>query len=125
MPKDPDDLQGLRILVVEDSVLVADTICDLLAEHRCQVVGPAGNLERGWKLAREEALDGAVLDVNLGGVLSFPIAGTLSERGIPFLFLTGYDDISVMPPEFRAVQRVTKPFDFTDIIVKVGAFRRR
>ena len=59
-------------------------------------------------------LDGAVLDVNLGGELSFPIAVTLAERGIPFLFLTGYDDLSVMPEEFRTVQRILQPFDFDE-----------
>src|SRR5690348_9428474 len=97
MVKDPTELRGLRILVVEDNFLVADTICEILADRGCEVVGPAPSLERGWKLAREEALDGAVLDVNLSGEVSFPLAKALAERGIPFLFLTGYDDSAAVP----------------------------
>jgi len=86
----------------------------------CEVIGPAPNLERGWRLSQQESLDGAVLDVNLGGELSFPIAVTLAERGIPFLFLTGYDDISVMPEEFRTVHRILKPFDFNDLVAIIA-----
>lgn len=123
MSSEPGELLGLRILVVEDSFLVADSICEVLSEHGCRVVGPAASLQRGSQLAREEALDGAVLDVNLAGELSFPIARALAERSIPFLFLTGYDDISVMPPEHRAVDRLTKPFDFGELVAKVGGFR--
>jgi DNA-binding response OmpR family regulator len=116
MPKGPGELRGLRVLVVEDSFLVADAICDVLSESGCEVVGPAPNLERGWRLSQQETLDGAVLDVNLGGEHSFPIAVTLAERGIPFLFLTGYDDVSVMPAEFRTVHRILKPFDFNELV---------
>src|SRR5215469_12275293 len=103
MTKDPSELRGLRILIVEDNFLVADTICEVLADRGCEVVGPVPSLERGWKLAQEEALDGAVLDVNLAGEASFPLADALAKRGIPFLFLTGYDDKSAVPEAFRAV----------------------
>jgi DNA-binding response OmpR family regulator len=120
MPKGPGELQGMRVLVVEDNFLVADTICDVLSEQGCEVVGPAPSLERGSRLSQQEGLDGAVLDVNLGVELSFPIASTLAERGIPFLFLTGYDDLSVMPEQFRAVQRVLKPFDFNDLVATIA-----
>ena len=116
MPKGSGELRGLRVLVVEDSFLVADTICDVLSERGCEVVGPAPNLERGWRLSQQEGLDGAVLDLNLGGEFSFPIAVTLAERGIPFVFLTGYDDIAVLPEEFRGVRRILKPFDFDDLV---------
>src|SRR5262249_38677888 len=120
MSQGPGELEGLRVLVVEDSFLVADAICDVLSERGCEVIGPAPNLERGWRLSQQESLDGAVLDVNLGGELSFPIAVTLAERGIPFLFLTGYDDISVMPEEFRTVHRILKPFDFNDLVAIIA-----
>ena len=120
MRKGPGELQGLRVLVVEDSFLVADTICDVLSERGCEVVGPASNLERGWRLSQQEGLDGALLDVNLGGELSFPIAASLAQRGIPFVFLTGYDDISVMPEQFRAIQRMLKPFDFDELVSTIA-----
>jgi len=119
MTEDPADLQGLRILVVEDNFLVADTICEVLADRGCEVVGPVPTLERGWKLAQEELLDGAVLDVNLSGELSFPLADALAKRGIPFLFLTGYDDRSAVPEEFRGAHRMSKPFDFEELVTVV------
>jgi len=120
MPQGPGKLQGLRVLIVEDSFLIADTICEVLSECGCEIVGPAPSLERGWQLSQQEGLDGALLDVNLGGEFSFPIAITLTERGIPFLFLTGYDDLSVMPEEFRTVQRILKPFDFDELVAIVA-----
>ena len=119
MTQDPNELQGLRILVVEDKFLVADTICEVLADRGCDVVGPVPSLEQGWKLALEEALDGAVLDVNLSGELSFPLADALAKRSIPFLFLTGYDDRSAVPEEFRAAHRMSKPFDFEALVAAV------
>jgi FixJ family two-component response regulator len=61
-----------------------------------------------------------VLDLNLGGELSFPIAVTLAERGIPFVFLTGYDDIAVLPEQFRKVERILKPFDFANLVTVVA-----
>src|SRR5262249_15257902 len=108
--------EGLRILVVEDNFLVAELICDVLSERGCDVVGPASSLDRGWKALDAAEVDGALLDINLDGTLSFPIADRLSERGIPFLFLTGYEDVSVLPPKYRTVQRITKPFDAGELL---------
>ncbi len=105
-----DTLAGLRILVVEDTWLVADMIVEELTGRGCEVVGPASRVEAGVALARHERLDGALLDVNLGGSYCFPIAATLIERAIPFVFLTGYGE-SVIPPEYRGAPRLPKPFD--------------
>ncbi len=104
-------LTGLRVLVVEDMYLVADVIDMVLQEHGCRVVGPVPRLQRALELARAESLDGAILDVNLAGELSFPVAAALAERGIPFFFLTGYDDAALFPPEYRSHARLMKPFD--------------
>ncbi|MGE0222388.1 MAG: response regulator [Acetobacteraceae bacterium] len=109
------DLSGLRILVVEDTLLVADTIVDGLELEGCSVVGPAPRVEPGLALARAEPLDGALLDVNLGGEACFPIAEALSQRGIPFMFLTGYGE-TVLPPAYRRVPRLTKPFSLDDLM---------
>lgn len=111
MVMEEPNLQSLRILVVEDEFLIADLLCDALGSHGCDVVGPAPNVEKGLQLAQETPLDGAFLDINLGGEHCFPIAATLLDRGIPFLFLTGYDDGGIIPPAFRNVQRLKKPFD--------------
>lgn len=103
-------LDGLRILVVEDNFLVAEVVRDMLEASGCVVVGPVGRLEDGIRLASQEVLDGAVLDVNLNGDRCYPIAGALRERGVPFLFLTGYDDNpGLVPDELRPVRHLSKP----------------
>jgi CheY-like chemotaxis protein len=84
-----------RILVVEDEVLVAMELEDLLLTMGHDVVGPATRLSQAIKLALEEDIDFAVLDVNLAGTASFPLADILRERGIPFVFATGYSSEGV------------------------------
>src|ERR1041384_7652891 len=80
----------LRILVVEDEVLLAMNIEDMLLESGYEVAGIASRLTPALALAREGLFDAAMLDVNLAGEPSFPVADLLAERGIPFLFATGY-----------------------------------
>jgi CheY-like chemotaxis protein len=103
------DLHGLRILVVEDMLLVADVIVEELLDHGCSVVGPAARLERGLALATCEELDGALLDVNLAGERCFPIADELARRSIPYAFLTGYGEGGI-PREYQHASRLVKPF---------------
>jgi len=98
-------------LVVEDNLLIAEALCDLLETCGCSVCGPASDLARSRALIEWEQLDGALLDINLGGSLSFPLAALLEERGIPFVFVTGYDDGVLFPVEFKEVRRISKPYD--------------
>jgi CheY-like chemotaxis protein len=107
----PAEHHALRILVVEDNLLIAETICDMVADCGCAVIGPAPNLSQGLALLDQNSPDGALLDINLGGDLSFPLAKILAERGVPFVFMTGYDEGILFPPEFRGVRRISKPFD--------------
>jgi DNA-binding response OmpR family regulator len=110
MPRsDGEVLQGRRILVVEDSALIADLIVDALNDSGCSAVGPAPRLAQGLMLAAVERLDGALLDINLAGEACFPIAAALGARGVPFAFLTGYGDRGI-PAEYRGAPRLTKPF---------------
>jgi DNA-binding response OmpR family regulator len=109
------DLHGLRILVVEDSLLIADMIVDVLCDCGCTAVGPAPRLAPGLMLAAAERLDGALLDVNLAGEPCFPIAAALGARGVPFAFLTGYGD-GGLPAEYRAAPRLTKPFTIETLL---------
>jgi CheY-like chemotaxis protein len=99
-----------RVLVVEDNYLAAESICDLVRDHGFEVAAIVGTLEKALTAARHTALDGAVLDINLHGVNSFPICALLRERGIPFLFVTGYPD-TVLPPELGASDLLTKPVE--------------
>lgn len=84
-------LDGRHILIVEDEALVAMTAEMAVEDAHGVVVGPAATLEDGLALARANDIDAAVLDVNLHGEKSFPIADLLVERGVPFVFTTGYD----------------------------------
>ena len=77
-------LEGKRILVLEDEPLVAMLLEEMLIDLGCEVVGPASSLGEGERLAREAALDAAVLDVNLNGEMSDTVAAILRRRGIPF-----------------------------------------
>jgi CheY-like chemotaxis protein len=115
-------LRGLRILVVEDTMLIADVIVDELETCGCKVIGPAGRLAHAIELAQEAELDGALLDVNLAGEECFPAAEVLAERNIPFIFLTGYDNPSLFPPKFRDHPRVMKPFDEHELLKLIARF---
>ena len=107
----PRLLEGLRILVVEDNLLLAEVTKLLLEDSGCQVVGPAGWLQRGLELAEHEPLDGALLDINLNGRLCFPICDVLVRRAIPFCFVTGYSHLDLIPGQYREAPVIAKPFD--------------
>ena len=117
----PRLLEGLKVLVVEDNLLLAEVTKILLEETGCQVVGPAGWLQRGLELARAETLDGAVLDINLHGEMSFAIAEALSARGVPFVFVTGYEDRSIVPMAYRSAPRLDKPVADERLIEVIAA----
>jgi DNA-binding response OmpR family regulator len=105
-----------RILVVEDSFLMAEALCDLLVEHGCEIVGPAARLSPALELAAGQTIDGAFLDVDLAGEHCFPLADLLRGKGVPFVFLTGYGEHSVVPAGFGGVPMASKPFDPQEIV---------
>jgi CheY-like chemotaxis protein len=101
---------GRRVLVCDDNLLMADVICEFLRECGLEPIGPAGELEDALHMARVRALDGAILDINLKGRPCFPVCAILSARGIPFVFLTGYQPL-LLPAEYRSAPIISKPFD--------------
>ena len=104
----------LRILIVEDEMLVAMNIEAMLLDLGHEVAGLASRLEPALSLAREAAFDVAMLDVNLAGEASFPVADALRERGIPFLFATGYG-INGIAEDYRTAPVLQKPFRARDL----------
>jgi two-component system, chemotaxis family, sensor kinase Cph1 len=102
-------LVGRRVLLVEDMLLVALELDNLLRSAGVETVGPAARLEQALALAERERLDGAVLDINLEGKMVIPVAEVLRRRGVPFVFLTGYGDVATLPDEFRSERRLIKP----------------
>jgi uncharacterized protein YbcI len=103
-------LTGLRVLVVEDVGMVAMSLKAMLEEIGCVVVGMAARLREAEDLARHEALDGVLLDLNLGGQYAYPVGDILRDREIPFIIMSGYDAGQILP-EFADVPRMQKPFE--------------
>src|SRR4051812_9976749 len=103
-------MKGLRILVVEDEFLVALDLEAMLLEIGCVPVGPAPRLDEALGIARDGAIDGAILDMNLDGKPVYPVAEALIARAIPFVFATGYGE-EHLDPAFRGYPRVSNPFD--------------
>lgn len=116
-------LQGVRILVVEDEFLVATLIQDILETAGCAVSGPIPRLAQAVNAARNEPCDAAVLDVNLGGDRVFPVAEVLSQRHIPFVFVTGYGADS-LPGEHRDRPTLRKPFRNQELLDTVSKLVR-
>ncbi len=103
------EFAGRRVLVVEDESLVAMLLETILEDMGCETVGPASTIEEGLRLAADERIDAALLDVNVSGRQVFPIAGALKDRGVPFVFSTGYGE-GGLPDEWRGHATLQKPF---------------
>ncbi|HVM99308.1 MAG TPA: response regulator [Caulobacteraceae bacterium] len=116
-------LAGLRLLIAEDDGLLGMHLEDQLRDAGCEVVGFATSLKQAVDLARSSATDGAVLDINLGGEMVYEAAEALRDRGIPFVFLTGYEGMTI-PPSFRGRPVVQKPFRFDDLARLMSAWRK-
>jgi DNA-binding LytR/AlgR family response regulator len=83
---------------------------DMLAGLGCEVVGPAARVNQGLELVAAGRIDAAVLDVNLNGQKSYPIADALIAIGVPFVFSTGYNKDS-MPEDYRDFPMLQKPYN--------------
>ena len=109
-------LQGLRILVVEDEMMVAMLVEDLLEAFGCTIVGPAASIAGALALIATEAIDGAMLDLNLAGQAVYPVADELARFGIPFIFVTGYGNQEVIG-DHNSRPRLAKPFRRVDLLL--------
>jgi CheY-like chemotaxis protein len=99
---------GQRVLVVEDQILVYMYLAAILTEIGCRVVGPATTVASALEIVRSHILEGAVLDINMRGEYSFPVARELRARRIPFFFTTGHSD-AILPDDLQGVPCLTKP----------------
>jgi DNA-binding response OmpR family regulator len=115
-------LTGLRILLVEDEMMLSMLVEDWLLDAGCEVVGPAATLRRARLLADTEAIDVAVLDVNLGGQPVYAVAEILAGRGIPFVFTTGYSTAD-MGGRFPGCPALQKPFHVGELMAAVRMAR--
>lgn len=106
---------GLRVLVVEDNYLMAESTAMTLTDFGCEVVGPAGQLEKAMELAEREPLDGALLDINLRGKLAFPVGLILRRRNVPFALVTGYGEQFKVIEELADTPRLEKPYTLNEL----------
>jgi CheY-like chemotaxis protein len=104
-------LAGLKVLVVEDEALVSMLLEDMLSDLGCEIVGPIMRLAEALAAAEDRAqdMDIAILDVNLAGERSFPVAEALERRGCLFVLATGYDDAGI-DERWRNRPMLRKPF---------------
>ena len=112
-------LAGLRVLVVEDEMMVSMLIEDMLGDLGCTVIGPASRLDEAIALANSAEIDCAVLDVNLGGQPIFPLADILRAKGAPFAFATGYGDAGLRDVD-KGSPVLQKPFREGDLAQVLG-----
>ncbi len=113
-------LGGRRILVVEDSPVVAPLTVDILDDLGCAVVGPAPNMAAARVLVETGDFDAALMDVHIRGERIFSLCEMLDARGIPFLFTSGYADWS-MPEKWRDRPRLAKPYTIEQVEEALGA----
>src|SRR5665213_2757687 len=107
-------LAGRRILVVEDEMLVLMMAEDMLADLGCEAVTSAATVNQALALIETEVFDAALLDMNLGGDKSFPVADALAARRVPFIFATGYTGQD-MREGYRDRPVLKKPFRYEDL----------
>ena len=113
-------LNGLRVLVVEDEAAISMLIEELLEDMGCQVVAVAARLDDAMEKARTKTIDIAMLDVNLAGKRSYPVAAILRARGIPFIFATGYG-VDGLSEELQDAPVLAKPFKQAQLAAILGA----
>ncbi len=113
-----NDLNGLRVLVVEDEAAISLLLEDMLLDFGCEVIGPAARLAAALDAVSREKVDLAILDVNVAGEPIYPVAAVLVERSIPFVFSTGYGSAGIKDT-YRDRPVLQKPFAQHDLKKKL------
>ena len=106
----PFVVSGNRVMIVEDEALVAMVVAESLTELGYSVVGPYSRASAAMAAIKEDEIDVAILDVNLGGELVYPLAEALTMRAVPFIFVTGYGAESI-DRRFANVPILQKPIE--------------
>jgi CheY-like chemotaxis protein len=116
----PSSSEQKRVLLVEDETLVAMMMGEMLIDLGYAVVGPMNDKESALAAAQQGGVDCAILDLNLDGFASYPIADELAARAIPFLFLTGYDKEAI-DRRYASVPLLQKPVDEQSLRQSIAA----
>jgi CheY-like chemotaxis protein len=109
-------LRGLKVFVVEDELLIALMLEDMLAGFGCVIAGVAANLTQALAMAKSmDAIDAAILDVNMGGELVFPVADVLLARNVKCVFSTGHRGAELVA-RYPGCRRLDKPYGMKDLV---------
>ena len=103
-----------RVLIVEDEPIIAFALEDMLEELGYTVIATASDVDQSLRLIRESSPDAVILDVNLHGVRSYPIADALDDLGAKFIFATGYGDVE-HPQRHRSALTIIKPYTLDEV----------
>jgi len=109
MASEENSAAGKRVLLVEDELMIRLLLQDMLADLGYTIAGEAGRIEDALRLAKQGEFDVAILDVNLNGQPIAPVVEVLIQRGVPFVFATGYGQRGV-PEPYRERPTLQKPF---------------
>ncbi len=101
-------LNGRHVLVVEDDYVLAMDMRLTLEDEGAEVVGPVGTVRDALRLVNDADIDAAVLDIHLHGEFVYEVAELLQDRGVPFIFTTGYEG-NMLPGRFAGATRYQKP----------------
>ncbi|KEQ08414.1 MAG: response regulator [Alphaproteobacteria bacterium] len=100
----------MKILVLEDDVLLAMDVEDHLTEQGVRVVGPFGRIPQALEAVASTDLDGAILDLNLNGELSFPVIEALQSKGVPLIVCSGYAELPELKSKLAGLPLLAKPW---------------
>jgi len=109
------DLNGKRVLIVEDDYLTAQGLSHTIADYGFTVVGPVDTADRAVRLIGHEPPDGVLLDVRLREGSAVEVAKALQKRGVPFVVMSGYSR-DTLPPELMKAPFVAKPMSESELI---------
>lgn len=109
-----------NILLVEDEFLIAMDLQAQIEAAGYRVLGPAATVEEGLVIAEADGVSAAILDMNICGSTSFPIAERLAEKGVPFMFLSGNDSHRVLD-QFSDRTILTKPINYDRLLAELNA----
>lgn len=107
-------LSSRRVLIVEDEILILMMIEDMLTDLGCESIAVASKVDQAITLAEGQVFDAAMLDINLNGIPSYPIADALTARRVPYFFSTG-NGIKDMKEGYRDQDVLKKPFTFDQL----------
>lgn len=114
-------LAGYRILVIEDDVLLAMDLEEILESWGAKVLGPVPRVDRALDLLSQERPDAATIDIKLAGALSIPVATELKSRNIPFIIVSAYSDVAAIDVVLKQAPYLRKPYDDQDLLNALSA----